>query len=74
MGRKESYSKVPKFYYELQILLSNFLNILYQLGAGTMVLKDLIDVNKPTPSTEEIHNFFMIMEVYGARPLNINEE
>jgi hypothetical protein len=39
-----------------------------------MVLKDLIDVNKPTPSPEEIHSFFMIMEVYGARPLYINEE
>ena len=55
-------------------MISNFVNLVTQLGAGSLKLGSLINLNKCKPNPVEVTNFFIIMEVYGSQPLTPAQE
>ena len=48
----------------IQIELSKLLDSVQGIGAGILVLRDIINVNKKT-DFEEVRSFFQVMEVFG---------
>lgn len=53
------------FYIDLQIYLSGLLNLIDMLGAGILTMHDIVDLNR-TIKDEEVRNFLILMEVFGA--------
>lgn len=60
------------FYMDLQIYLSTLLNLIDKLGAGALEMHDIIKLNR-TIKADEVRNFFILMEVYGANCSTDNE-
>lgn len=58
-------SEPAKFYIDLQIYLAGLLNLIDMLGAGILTMHDIIDLNR-TIKDDEVRNFFILMEVFGA--------
>ena len=55
---------VPTYFMTLQIRLSKLLDKVQGIGAGMLVLSDVINQNKVN-TIEDVRNFFQVLEVYG---------
>jgi len=72
MPNKYAKEEPHTFYMDMQIYLSALLNLIDMLGAGTLTMHDIIMLNR-TIKIDEVRNFFVLMEVYGATCSTDNE-
>lgn len=55
----------PTFLIGLQIKLSKVFSLLFELQAGILTLREILDYNKKVLPIE-VQFFFVLMEVYGS--------